>query len=277
MSDGAPFCSMTTSREAQRTSRSRRPKVSDYLVQSRLPWPSLVFLMPMLVAYECGVLWLGGSGPATIRSGADIWLRTGLRAIGLNADWLPPVLVVAGLLVWQKSERSPWKVAWETLAGMFAECVAFALLLVLLGQLQAQFFAGVFTANDVTQQVSTIVVALTEQEAATLARAIGFVGAGIYEEVLFRLLLLPATVAVLRHSPLSKSWITPVAVLITSVIFSAAHHAGPSGEQFDVFRFCFRAVAGVIFAVLFVVRGFGITVGSHALYDLLVGVLLIDS
>jgi membrane protease YdiL (CAAX protease family) len=268
---------MSTPRDVKRPSRSRRQKASDYLVQSRLPWPSLVFLMPMLVAYECGVLWLGGTGSTTIRSGADIWLRAGLRTIGLNADWLPPVLVVAGLLVWQKSERHSWKVAWETLAGMFAECVAFALLLVLLGQLQAQFFAGVFAANVVKDQVSAIVVALTEQETATLARAIGFVGAGIYEEVLFRLLLLPATVALLRYSPLSKPWIVPVAVLITSVIFSAAHHAGPSGEPFDVFRFCFRAIAGVIFAVLFVVRGFGITVGSHALYDLLVGVLLMDS
>jgi membrane protease YdiL (CAAX protease family) len=268
---------MTTSRDAQRPSRSRRPKASDYLVQSRLPWPSLVFLSPMLVAYECGVLWLGGSGPATIRSGADIWLRSGLRAIGLNADWLPPVLVIAGLLIWQHSERYPWKVAWETLAGMFAECVIFAMLLVLLGQLQAQFFAGVCTASDLTQQVSSIAVALTGSQTATLARAVGFVGAGIYEEVLFRLLLLPATVAVLKHSPLSKTWVMPVAVLATSLIFSAAHHAGPSGEPWDLFRFCFRAVAGVLFAVLFIVRGFGITVGSHALYDLLVGVLLIDS
>jgi hypothetical protein len=41
-----------------------------------------------------------------------------------------------------------------------------------------------------------------------------------------------------------------------------------------LFSFVFRATAGVFFAGLFVVRGFGITVGSHAAYDLLVGILI---
>ena len=120
------------------------------------------------------------------------------------------------------------------------------------------------------------VAALTPTEAATFARALGYVGAGIYEEVLFRLALLPASIAVLRQPVKLRAWATPLAVLATSLLFSAAHHAGPSGEPFDLFRFCFRALAGGIFAGLFVLRGFGITAGSHALYDLLVGVLLVD-
>jgi hypothetical protein len=31
-------------------------------------------------------------------------------------------------------------------------------------------------------------------------------------------------------------------------------------------------VAGVFFALLFLYRGFGITAGTHALYDILVGI-----
>jgi membrane protease YdiL (CAAX protease family) len=245
----------------------KRNSKSEYWQQSRLPWPSLVFLTPILLAYEVGVLWVGGRNSDQIRSGADIWLRGGLEAIGLGVTWLPPLLVVLGLLIWQWIERHPWRVSWETLAGMFAESVIFAFILLLVGQLQSQVYAW---------SQMQIPHALTPTAVETLARALGFVGAGIYEEVLFRLALLPPTMAVLKQPAFLKRWATPLAVLITSVLFSAAHHAGPAGEPFDGFRFCFRTLAGVIFAALFVQRGFGITVASHALYDLLVGVLLVE-
>jgi len=251
----------------------KRSSKSEYWQQSRLPWPSLVFLMPMLIAYEMGVIWVGGRNAAQIRSGADVWLRGGLEAIGLGVGWLPPLLVIVGLLTWQWIERHPWRVSAETLAGMFAESVVFAFLLLLLGQLQSRFFS----LTNLEHTGTHLVAALTPAEAATFARALGYVGAGIYEEVMFRLTLLPASIALLRQPALLRAWATPLAVLMTSLLFSAAHHAGPSGELFDLFRFCFRALAGGIFAGLFVLRGFGITAGSHALYDLLVGVLLVDA
>ncbi len=255
---------------------NRKSNGSDYWQQSRLPWPSLVFLMPLLVAYEIGVLWLGGRHSAELRSGADAWLRGGLEAIGLGIEWLPPLLVVLGLLGWQWVERYPWRVSWETLAGMFAECVVFAFVLMLLGQLQSRVFSLSSAPDHNVVGGAALIAALTPTEAATLARALGFVGAGIYEEVLFRLTLLPATFGVLRLIPLPRAWSTSLAVLVTSLLFSAAHHVGPSGEPFDLFRFSFRAMAGGIFAALFVLRGFGITAGSHALYDILVGVLLVE-
>jgi hypothetical protein len=37
------------------------------------------------------------------------------------------------------------------------------------------------------------------------------------------------------------------------------------------FGFVFRFLAGVFFSVLFVYRGFGIAAGSHAAYDVLLG------
>lgn len=249
---------------------------SEYWQQSRLPWPSLVFLMPMLVAYEVGVLWVGGPNAKEIRSGADLWLRGGLDAIGLGVGWLPPLLVVLGLLAWQWIERHPWRVSWETLAGMFAESVIFAFILLLIGQLQSRVFSWSMTHSHDVIDVAGLIAAMSPAAVETLARALGFVGAGIYEEVLFRLALLPPTLAVLRQPALLRRWATPLAVLVTSLLFAAAHHAGPSGEPFDLFKFCFRTLAGGIFAALFVQRGFGITVASHALYDLLVGVLLVE-
>lgn len=255
----------------------KRTRKSDYWHQSRLPWPSLVFLMPMLIAYEIGVLWVGGANSEEIRSGADVWLRGGLGAIGLGVEWLPPILVIVGLLGWQWIERHPWQVSAETLAGMFAESVVFAFLLLILGQLQSRVFAWSEASNCESIKVIGLTAALTPAEVATVARALGYVGAGIYEEVLFRLAMLPPLIALLRQPERLKKYATPLAALITSLLFSAAHHAGPSGEPFQLFNFCFRTLAGGIFAGLFLLRGFGIAACSHAFYDLLVGVLLVEA
>jgi len=63
-------------------------------------------------------------------------------------------------------------------------------------------------------------------------------------------------------------------ILVTSLLFSAAHYLGPAADSFTLFSFVFRTLAGMFFAVLFVMRGFGITVGAHAGYDLIVGIVL---
>jgi hypothetical protein len=80
---------------------------------------------------------------------------------------------------------------------------------------------------------------------------------------LWRLALLP-------HKPAVVA-----AILFTSVLFSTAHYIGPGADQFTTFSFLFRAIAGAFFAALFVLRGFGITAGCHAAYDILVGILLV--
>jgi len=105
-------------------------------------------------------------------------------------------------------------------------------------------------------------------------RAIMFLGAGFYEEVLFRLCLLPACFGFFRLVRLRKGWASVLAVLSSSLIFSFAHYVGGDTYGFTLYGFTFRALAGMIFAGLFVLRGFGITVGCHAAYDLLVGLAL---
>jgi membrane protease YdiL (CAAX protease family) len=145
----------------------------------------------------------------------------------------------------------------------------------LLGQLQSLVFAWSPIAGRAASH-GTVIVALSQAATIKLALALGYVGAGIYEEVLFRLALLPPLTALLRQPASLRKWATPLAVAMTSLLFSAAHHAGPAGEPFDWFRFTYRTLAGGVFAALFVLRGFGITAASHALYDLLVGVLLVE-
>lgn len=95
------------------------------------------------------------------------------------------------------------------------------------------------------------------------------VGAGIYEELFFRLLLLPAMIWVLLRIEL-KTWIAySLGVVLVSLCFAAAHSIGV--EQ-DWFTFAFRFLVGLILSAVFLKRGFGMAVGAHALYNIAVEV-----
>jgi membrane protease YdiL (CAAX protease family) len=92
-------------------------------------------------------------------------------------------------------------------------------------------------------------------------------GAGIYEELLFRVLLVSGLLAL----GLRLGWRRPRAIaaaaLGAALIFSAFHYIGPMGDAFTVPSFTFRAIAGLALSGLYVARGFGIAAWTHALYD----------
>src|SRR5216683_2683696 len=59
------------------------------------------------------------------------------------------------------------------------------------------------------------------------------------------------------------------ATIAGAAIFSAFHYIGPYGDRWQLYSFAFRMVAGLFFSALYLVRGFGITAWTHALYDVL--------
>ena len=88
---------------------------------------------------------------------------------------------------------------------------------------------------------------------------------------MFRLLMLPIAVWAFERLGCSTIAAGLWAILLSSLLFSAAHYIGPLGDSFAIYSFTFRAVAGLFFAILFLLRGFGITAGTHFFYDVLVG------
>jgi membrane protease YdiL (CAAX protease family) len=241
---------------------------SGYWSATRKPLTCLIFVIPLLAAYEAGVVWLGGRDSDAFRSGADAWLRGGLEYFGLNRPWLVPTMVIVGLLVWHIAQQEPWRVSLGMLGGMLGESLLFACLLVVLAQLQSYGLRTWQASATPTASIPTERVA---------AMAVIFLGAGIYEEVLFRLCLLPMCHGLFRTSGVRPGLAALMAALATSLAFSLAHYVGPAGEPFRLFSFAFRTFAALFFALLFMLRGFGITVGTHAAYDLIVGLVLTSS
>ncbi|GAB4145143.1 MAG: CPBP family glutamic-type intramembrane protease [Planctomycetaceae bacterium] len=236
----------------------------EYWEESKRPLACLLFLLPLLGLYEWGVVRYGGNHPESVRNGADYWMRSWLRQAGLAFELLLPCLVLMSLLGWHLASRQPWRIARETIAGMFAESLLCAFCLVVIGQLTDLVF----------QRISTPALTMSASGPSRTSIAVTYVGAGIYEEVMFRLCLLPLCFVAFRAMRLKTGWAAFLAMLTSSLVFSLAHYIGEAGEPFELFTFAFRTIAGLFFAALFVARGFGITVGCHAAYDLLVGLLM---
>jgi membrane protease YdiL (CAAX protease family) len=107
-------------------------------------------------------------------------------------------------------------------------------------------------------------------------RLVTSLGAGIYEELLFRVILTGGLLALLHGAfALRRGVAAPLAVLLSALIFSAFHYVGSLGDTFTIQSFVFRAVAGLAFSGLYVTRGLGITAWTHALYD--IGITLLQS
>lgn len=238
-----------------------------YWQETRRPLASLCFLLPWILVYEAGILMLAGDQHDAFRNGADYWLRSLLNWSGASGLFLLPLLVVGTLLVWHWVGRHPWRYQLETQLGMLAESVVFGVTLVAVGQLHQLVFLSLSETPQAGLSLST----------GPLTLAVSFVGAGVYEEVLFRLLLLPLAYGFFRLFEFPAKPAAVMAAISTAFVFAMAHHVGVSADPFSLFAFSFRAAAGVFFAAVFFTRGFGITAGCHMAYDLLVGLILSDA
>ena len=231
-----------------------------YWFQTRRPIPSLIFILPLIAAYEIGVATIGGTSADALRTGADSWMRGALSRIGLRDRWLPPLALVASMLAWQVFRSESWRFRPRCLLGMLGESLIFAVALVGLSRVVELGFAKL-DGGSLLETSSRL----------SLATVVGYVGAGVYEEALFRLALIPLLYGAARliHAP--KVLAGTLAVTASALLFSLAHHAGAPGEAFTLFAFIFRWMAGIGFGWIFLARGFGVAVGTHAAYDVLVG------
>jgi len=257
-----------------------RTQNDNYWSATKHPWACVLFVLPLLAIYEVGLYAVGQTSPDNFRNGADAWLRTALSQVGISPVYGAPALLLFILLLWglwRRDGRPLDKVGvW---VGMTAESAFYALVLVGLSQGVWQLLAR---ADHVFGQGSHRIVALPQWSADPALMApdpvwghvISYLGAGIYEETLFRLLLYAGLLRVFCWAEVPTRFNVFLAALASALLFAGAHHLGPQGDPFDVYVFSFRTFAGVYFAWLFQMRGFGIAVGAHAGYDVTVGLIL---
>jgi hypothetical protein len=98
--------------------------------------------------------------------------------------------------------------------------------------------------------------------------AVASAGAGVHEELVFRLGLCGGGAWLLLRAGLAPRLAVGIAILVSSALFSWAHHIGPHGDPWSRDLFTFRLLAGVAFALIWYFRSLAHAVYAHALYDI---------
>ncbi|MGV3722553.1 MAG: CPBP family intramembrane glutamic endopeptidase [Actinomycetota bacterium] len=233
--------------------------MKEYLNYTRSPWCSYLFALPLLFLYQAVVLAANLGQQRVVLNGADAMVQGFLSFLGVRgwlASWLV-LAVVAGILTYRldaahRNTRVRKVYFWTMLgesavyAAVFGTVVSVLTALVLPGMVGLQLGGG---ALNFGQKLATSL------------------GAGLYEELVFRLFLTGGLLWFLSKLGWKPAVATGGAVLIASFLFSLVHYIGPYADNLQLTSFTFRFVAGVILAGLFAVRGFAVAAWTHALYD----------
>jgi hypothetical protein len=248
-------------------------KPDGYIQLSMRPLYILVFLLPLIILYEVGsVVYLSGGKtgiPQTIK--AHRLVEDLVHVLGAAGLYLPAAALVTVLFIWHFLVGDKWRIKPLVVATMAVESLVWTLPLLVLGSLHMKTFPeSASAAAAATTQVSESWMSLKWQARATIA-----VGAGIYEEMLFRLVGVALMHFVLADVVrLKDSIASGAAVVVAAVAFALYHQVRLEGGGMNWPWMLFLTAAGLYFGMLYILRGFGITVGTHALYDVLVLVLL---
>ncbi len=244
--------------------------IEAYFEESRKPVYSFVMVLPFLFLYELGIIvMLSSDSGYRVINGADDLIRKMLSVVGIHGTFVSVAVVGVAFAIWEWRRKAGWKLEAHFIGWLWAECMLYALfLLVIPGQFLAAAGGGGGAGPEGMGLFELIVLSC---------------GAGVYEELVFRLILVGLLALFLRHVVhLDRVRAGIVAVIVGSLIFSAFHYKGLLGTSFgDPFApgtaafwhsFVFRAAAGAFFSVLYYFRSFGVAVGTHALYDVMASI-----
>lgn len=223
-------------------------------------WTDLVLTLPILILYHVGVVFL------PVRNAAD-WttsLLIDFSEKSLFYYFLFTATVAAAVVVFFLVIGQKRALRWQRFAMIAVEGTLYAIAM----RLIAGFVVGQLrlSADGLAQPslFTGLVMSL---------------GAGFYEELVFRVGLFGllghvASLAVIAAPTSTKRilfWL--IWAFGTSLLFSAWHHVGELGEPFTLQAFVFRWVAGLVFTLIYRLRGFATVVWTHTLYDIWVMVL----
>ncbi|MCD6365607.1 MAG: CPBP family intramembrane metalloprotease [Planctomycetes bacterium] len=229
------------------------PRCDTYGQRTHSPLNCLVFVAPLLAFFHIG----SAFESTALLVSADFSSMLGVFG---GAAWcVPPLLVVSVLLQRHFARGGRWKVQPAVLVGMACESLLWTLPLLAVNYLCTRLTHG------------GAMLAASTGSTSAWPDVLAAVGAGVYEEFVFRLVLVGAGVwafaAVFgaKHRDIGMI----VVLMLAAVAFSLYHFSWRGDEKPFVWGlFVFRASAGMCLGVVYVYRGFGIAVGAHTLWNL---------
>lgn len=269
----------------RRTSSARAHKIArsepdTYWTLSTRPLHVLVFLAPLLVAFEVGsILYLTSPDQSVAKTiQAKKLFNDFFELFGAAGLFIPAITLVTVLMVWHLMRRDRWTVNAGVIGGMALESVLWTLPLLVMAGLHTRGLAAQVAAEPIGMGEAgrawlasvTNLTAMPWQARVTIS-----IGAGLYEEMLFRFVAIALFHMLMADLlRLNKLHSAIGAVALSALMFALYHDAALASGGTDWARLVFLFTAGVYLGVLYASRGLGIVVATHALYDVLVLVIL---
>lgn len=224
-----------------------------YLQSSKSLHYSLILTLPALAIYEIGVLVLFRDAFFELRNTGEILIRSLFESLGLTEPLIvSAILLILFLVIMIRGYRI------EKKPGIHAEYIIYMLL-------ESMFWGSlIFIGLQLFTQLPLQMISL-EEKISNINLAIG---AGIFEELIFRLVVIGALLVVMeRGIGLPSKAAVPAAILLSAVIFAAFHLVM---EVYSFPVFAQRVVGGIMLGTLFHIRGYGISVYAHIIYNILI-------
>ena len=234
-----------------------------YFQKTRSHFFGLLAIFLLLVIYEAGSAKIYADEKVVISNSAEVMMQRFLWFVGIRNNlflWAVYILGLAWAFYLAKKQNLldfkfvyiPYSIFESTLYAVLVDVIA--------GQLANRTKVFMMMAP----QAEATVAAMSKE----LTRSIG---AGIYEELLFRLILVSLFLVTFQKLEIfgeNKILQSALAVALAAALFSGFHFLG--GNEVAAFEpFIFRFYAGVLLGILFVVRGIGVTSYTHAIYNVL--------
>ncbi len=217
---------------------------------------SLVLIFPLFLAYEIGVMFTPTMNGVDFITG---WL---FRAVDYDkSKYLMVHFVLAlgfvGFIIYMR-QKAMFQL--RTFPPMIMESAIYALTLgtfIIFVMQKLLGFDGLMATGDMEASHAFITS----------------LGAGVHEELVFRLGMMAGGAYLLRASGLKHTWAVVLALAASSAVFSAVHHIGEYGDPWSLTVFTYRTLAGALFGLIFYFRSLSHAVYTHFLYDVYVLVL----
>ncbi|MEO9884560.1 MAG: CPBP family intramembrane glutamic endopeptidase [Balneola sp.] len=237
--------------------------IKSYFSDSKNLLYSFLISLPLFLAYELLILISQPDASQMVRISVDSWFKSIFSLLGVNAVSITLLIVALfGLFILYKEREQLKRLRFKFFPIMLAESAVYAVLVTLI----ATFFISAvfaFAANDPISSLSGL-----QKFALSL-------GAGLYEELFFRVILVSALIILFQKIFNNKKWASIIAAItLSAFLFSLVHYVGSMGDPFTLSSFLYRFIFGLILNGIYVWRGFGIAAWTHALYDLMVLFLL---
>jgi hypothetical protein len=228
---------------------------------------SLLFALPLFLLYEGLAALRSGDLVSGVRNGADVLLKQVLLLVHPHYGPLLLGAILVGISTWliaMDMKRSRDRLRPRIFAGMLAESVVLALMFgAVVSMVTSTVLEALQLSTRLQVEMGSQVQPLDKATELTIS-----LGAGLYEELVFRVILTSGLAAGARIL-LGVRMVTAgvFATIVSALVFSAFHYVGPYGDPLELTSFTFRAIAGLFFSAMYLTRGFGITAWTHALYD----------